>query len=127
MELELQKYEIHSNEYMIYDCNRNHYKFGEREARVMCSQSIGLETRKIIVGPIIKGDEVTLVLYNPDGSISEPQTDDIRVFVKYLDEAGYERMSRSDSGATSSDEVHRVCRMAFFENFVQKYNLQKAE
>lgn len=42
MELELQKYECGSEDYLIYDCNRNRYEFGAREARVMCSLNIGI-------------------------------------------------------------------------------------
>ena len=125
MGFELQKYECNHKEYMVYDCNRNHYKFGSREAKVMCSQSVGLETIKIIVGPIIENGDVTVVLYNPDGSKAEPQTDDIKVFSKYLDEAGYERTKRSDSGICSNDDVRKVCKMSFFENFIEKYNMKK--
>lgn len=125
MGLELQKYECHNKEYMIYDCNVNHYAFGGREARVMCSQSIGLTTMKVIVGPIIQNGDMTVVLYNPDGTIAEPQVDDIKVFSKYLEEAGYERTPRSDSGRSADDEVHKICKMAFFENFIEKYHIKK--
>lgn len=127
MELELQKYEYHNQEYLVYDCNRNHYKFGAREARVMCSQSVGLTIQKIIVGPIIQENaEMSLLLYNPDGTRAEPQAEDILVFSKYLEEAGYERTPRSSSGQISPEDVRRVCKMAFFEKFVEKYNLKEA-
>ena len=52
MELELQKYECGSEDYLIYDCNRNRYEFGAREARVMCSLNIGISVRRVLVGPI---------------------------------------------------------------------------
>ena len=50
MELELQKYECGSEDYLIYDCNRNRYEFGAREARVMCSLNIGISVRRVLVG-----------------------------------------------------------------------------
>ena len=126
MGFELQKYECRNHEYLIYDCNKNNYEFGAREARVMCSQSIGLITEKILVGPVIRKNDMTLYIYNPDGSLSQPQTDDIRVFAKYLEDAGYDRVPRSDSGMScDSEEIRKICKMAFFENFIEKYNLKK--
>ena len=126
MEFEVQKYQCRNQEYLIYDCNKNSYEFGAREARVMCSQSIGVTTAKIIVGPIMQKDEMTLSIYNPDGTFSEPQLDDIKVFVKYLEDAGYDRTPRSDSGLScDSEEIRKISKMAFFENFIEKYNLKK--
>ena len=126
MEFEVQKYQCRNHEYLIYDCNRNDYEFGAREARVMCSQSIGVTARKILVGPVLRKDDMTLSIYNPDGTVSEPQMEDIKVFAKYLEDAGYERTRRSDSGLScDSEEIRKVCKMAFFENFIEKYNLKK--
>ena len=125
MGLELQKYEYLENEYLIYDCNKYHYAFGTREARVMCSQSVGLITKKIIVGPIMKGEEMTLELYNPDGTKAEPQVEDIKVFARYLVDAGYDRIPRSGSGLSCDEEVRKVCRMAFCDGFIEKYNLKE--
>ena len=126
MVLELQKYECYNEEYLIYDCNKNHYEFGAREARVMCSQGIGLIAKKVIVGPIIRNNEISLRLYNPDGSDAEPQVEDIMVFAKYLEDAGYPTTLRSDSGRRSNEAVHKVCKMAFFENFIAKYDLKES-
>lgn len=125
MEFEVQKYECHDKEYLVYDCNRNEYSFGEREVKVMCSQSVGLDTVKFIVGPIVTDGEISVLLYNPDGTKAEPQTDDLKVFSKYLEEAGYERTPRSASGQFTDDEVRKVCKMAFYENFINKYNIKK--
>ena len=125
MGLELQKYEYLENEYLIYDCNKYHYAFGTREARVMCSQSVGLITKKIIVGPIMKGEEMTLELYNPDGTKAEPQVEDIKVFARYLVDAGYDRIPRSGSDLSCDEEVRKVCRMAFCDGFIEKYNLKE--
>ena len=128
MEFEVQKYACRNHEYLIYDCNKNNYEFGAREARVMCSQSIGLITEKILVGPIMDKNDMTLYIYNPDGTLSEPQTDDIKVFVKYLEDAGYDRTPRSDSGIScDSEEIRKISKMAFFENFIEKYNLKKVD
>lgn len=128
MEFELQKYEYHEHEYLIYDCNRNKYEFGAREARVMCSQRAGLITKKILVGPVMRKNDMTLYIYNPDGTLSEPQLDDIMVFAKYLEDAGYDRTPRSDGGRScDNEEIHKVSKMAFFDNFIEKYNLKKAD
>ncbi len=126
MEFEVQKYSCRNHEYLIYDCNKNEYAFGAREARVMCSQSVGLTTRKILVGPVMHKDDMTLYIYNPDGTLAEPQTDDMKVFAKYLEDAGYERTKRSDSGRScDGEEIRKVCKMAFFDHFIEKYNLKK--
>ena len=126
MQFEVQKYACRNHEYLIYDCNKNKYEFGAREARVMCSQSIGLITEKILVGPVMDKNDMTLYIYNPDGTLSEPQTDDIKVFAQYLEDAGYERTLRSGSGIScDSEEIRKISKMAFFENFIEKYNLKK--
>lgn len=124
MELELQKYECRSEDYLIYDSNRNRYEFGAREARVMCSLNIGISVKRVLVGPVMQQGGMTFLIYNSDGTRSKPQTDDVRVFAKYLADAGYERMVRSGSGQSCDDEnIRKVCRITFFENFVEKYNL----
>lgn len=126
MRFEVQKYECHNQEYLIYDCNKNEYEFGAREARVMCSQSVGVTTTKILVGPIMQKNDMTLSIYNPDGTCSEPQLDDMKVFAKYLEDAGYDRTPHSDSGLScDSEEIRKISKMAFFENFIEKYNLKK--
>lgn len=126
MRFEVQKYECRNQEYLIYDCNKNEYEFGAREARVMCSQNIGVTTAKILVGPIIQKNDMTLSIYNPDGTCSEPQLDDMKVFAKYLEDAGYDRTPYSDSGLScDSEEIRKISKMAFFENFIEKYNLKK--
>lgn len=130
MKLELQKYECQSDEYLIYDCNRNDFIFGAREAKVMCSVGAGLCTKRVLVGPIIDEGHgtMTVVIYNPDGTESEPQVNDIKVFSKYLVDAGYDRTPRSGSGACSDDEqIHKVYKMQFFDNFIEKYNLKQAQ
>ena len=123
MELELQKYECRNEDYLIYDCNRNRYEFGAREARVMCSLNIGISVRKVLVGPLRQNTGMTFLIYNPDGTLSVPQRDDVNVFEKYLDDAGYERVAHTDDGK----EVRKVCKIAFFENFVEKYNLTECK
>ena len=86
MELELQKYECGSEDYLIYDCNRNRYEFGAREARVMCSLNIGISVRRVLVGPIWQTTGMTFLIYDSDGTLSAPQTEDVKVFEKYLNE-----------------------------------------
>ena len=125
MQFEVQKYQCHDKEYLLYDCNRNEYEIGGREVKVMCSQSVGLETEKFIVGPIVANNDISVILYNPDGTKAEPQADDLKVFSKYLEEAGYDRTPRSGSGQFTDDEVRKVCKMAFYENFINKYNIRK--
>lgn len=129
MELELQKYECQNEEYLIYDCTRNRYEFGAREARVMCSQSAGLCVRKVLVGPIIKSSmkgDLTMKIYNPDGTTAKPQLQDVKVFLKYLQDAGYEQTPRSDTGIYYvAEDIKKVCRMVFFEKFLEKYYIQQ--
>ena len=121
MELELQKYECGSEDYLIYDCNRNRYEFGAREARVMCSLNIGISVRRVLVGPIWQTTGMTFLTYNSDGTLSVPQTEDVKVFEKYLNDAGYEKTACLDH------EIRKVCKIAFFENFVEKYQLTECK
>ena len=123
--LEVFKYECQNNEYMIYDSNKNEFEFGEREVRVMCSLEVGLMTKKILVIPVRNENDLTVEMYNPDGTLADPQLDDMKVFAKYLDDAGYHRTLRSNCGRCSDEEVKMITKMAFFDSFILKYNLKK--
>lgn len=125
MVLELFKYECQNNEYLIYDSNKNEFEFGGREARVMCSLEVGLMTKKFLVIPPIT-NHMTVEMYNPDGTQAQPQLEDMKVFARYLEDAGYERTLRSNCGRSCDEEVKKVSKMAFFDNFIMKYNLKKA-
>ncbi len=95
----------------------------------MCSVGAGLCTKRVLVGPIIDKNygTMTVVIYNPDGTVTDPQVNDIKVFSKYLEDAGYDRTPRSGSGAYSAEEeIRKVYKMQFFENFIEKYNLKQA-
>lgn len=127
MVFELFKYECRNREYLIYDSNKNEFEFGGREARVMCSLEVGLMTQKFLVIPQTVGREPTVLMYNPDGTLAQPQIEDMKVFSKYLEDAGYERMRRSSSGRCTDESVHKICKMAFFDNFIVKYNLTRKE
>lgn len=126
MVLELYKYECQNNEYLIYDSNKNEFEFGGREARVMCSLEVGLMTKKFLVIPPVQ-NQMTVKMYNPDGTQAQPQLEDMKVFARYLEDAGYERTPRSNCGRISDEEVKKVSKMAFFDNFILKYNLKKAQ
>lgn len=127
MVLELFKYECQNNEYLIYDSNKNEFEFGGREARVMCSLEVGLMTKKFLVIPQTTGVDFTVIPYNPDGTQAQPQLEDVKVLSKYLEDAGYDRMRRSSSGRCADERVHKICKMAFFDNFILKYNLTRKE
>lgn len=126
MVLELFKYECHNNEYLIYDSNKNEFEFGGREARVMCSLEVGLMTKKILVIPQTADADIKVLLYNPDGTPAQSQKEDVEVFSKYLEDAGYEKVCRFND-ICADKNVHKICKMAFFDNFISKYNLIRKE
>ena len=43
----------------------------------------------MLEGPVISEDRISMVVWNPDGSIAEKSGNGVRIFAKYLKDAGY--------------------------------------
>lgn len=85
----LRKYHGLGNDYLVYDPNRNDYLLQERQVETLCRRNIGVGADGILYGPFFNGDEMSVRIFNPDGSEAEKSGNGIRIFSKYLRDTGY--------------------------------------
>ena len=88
-EITLRKYHGLGNDYLVYDPNRNDCLLTERQVEALCRRNIGVGADGILYGPFQSGDELSVRIFNPDGSEAEKSGNGIRIFSRYLKDAGY--------------------------------------
>ncbi len=88
-EITLRKYHGLGNDYLIYDPNRNGNLLQERQVEALCKRNVGVGADGILYGPFFDGEDIMVRIFNPDGSEAEKSGNGIRIFSKYLKDAGY--------------------------------------
>ena len=88
-EMILRKYHGVGNDYLIFDPKRNDVALNERLIRQLCRRNIGVGADGILYGPVIEDKKIKVRIFNPDGSEAEKSGNGIRIFSKYLKDAGY--------------------------------------
>lgn len=89
MRISVEKYHGLGNDYLVYDPNKNKMKLNPANVQLMCNRNFGVGADGILEGPILDGDRISMVVWNPDGSIAEKSGNGVRIFAKYLKDAGY--------------------------------------
>lgn len=89
MKLKLQKYHGLGNDYLVYDPNRNEGKLSKQQIQKICNRNFGVGSDGILIGPIWKDNKLSVRIMNPDGSEAEKSGNGVRIFAKYLKDAGY--------------------------------------
>lgn len=88
-EITLRKYHGLGNDYLIYDPQRNASLLQERQIEQLCRRNIGVGADGILYGPFFEENEIKVRIFNPDGSEAEKSGNGIRIFSRYLKDAGY--------------------------------------
>jgi diaminopimelate epimerase len=94
MNITLEKYHGLGNDYLIFDPNKNELELTEESVRLICNRNFGVGSDGLLVGPILGQDKLELKILNPDGSEAELSGNGVRIFGKYLKDAGYVQKSR---------------------------------
>ena len=100
----LQKYHGLGNDYLVLDPNKNKIHLLERHIVKLCRSNIGAGADGILYGPIWQDEKLYVKIFNPDGSEAERSGNGVRIFAKYLLDAGYIR-HRPFSLYTKAGEV----------------------
>lgn len=85
----MHKYHGLGNDYLVLDPNKNKIHLQERKIEMLCRRNFGVGADGILYGPILEGDKIKVSIYNPDGSEAERSGNGVRIFAKYLKDAGY--------------------------------------
>lgn len=89
MRIVVEKYHGLGNDYLVYDPNKNKLKLNSSNVQLICNRNFGVGADGILEGPIMDGERISMVVWNPDGSIAEKSGNGVRIFAKYLKDAGY--------------------------------------
>ncbi len=103
MKMELQKYHGLGNDYLVYDPKNNTLPLNEQRIKLICDRNFGAGSDGILFGPISGGGKIAVKIYNPDGSEAEKSGNGVRIFSKYLKDAGYVTGSHFILGTLGGD------------------------
>lgn len=96
MKIVLERYHGLGNDYLVFDPNKNELKLSKDNVEMLCNRNMGLGSDGILEGPYIGEKQMTLKIWNPDGSIAEKSGNGVRIFAKYLKDAGYVQKKNYD-------------------------------
>lgn len=85
----LKKYHGLGNDYLVYDPNKNEELLQERQIALLCRRNVGVGADGILYGPFFEENKINVRIFNPDGSEAERSGNGIRIFSRYLKDAGY--------------------------------------
>lgn len=89
MKVILEKYHGLGNDYFVFDPNKNELELTEGNTKLICNKNFGMGSDGILIGPLFKEDGIFVKVLNPDGSEAENSGNGVRIFAKYLKDAGY--------------------------------------
>ena len=89
MKVTLERYHGLGNDYVVFDPNKNELSLTEENVKMICDRNAGLGSDGVLEGPVLKESGMYVKVWNPDGSISETSGNGVRIFAKYLKDAGY--------------------------------------
>lgn len=105
MNITLEKYHGLGNDYLIFDPNKNELTLTEENIRLICNRNFGVGSDGLLVGPIIGQDKLEVKILNPDGSEAEISGNGVRIFGKYLKDAGYVQKNRFTINTLSGQQT----------------------
>ena len=89
MEIIIEKYHGLGNDYFVFDPNKNELKLTEKNVKLLCDKNFGMGSDGVLEGPIMTEEGIGVRIWNPDGSTAAQSGNGVRIFAKYLKDAGY--------------------------------------
>lgn len=83
------KYHALGNDYIVVDPNYLSAAMTEDNIRTLCDRNFGIGSDGILYGPLTAEEPFEVRIFNPDGSEAEKSGNGLRIFAKYLFDAGY--------------------------------------
>ena len=87
--MHFRKYHGLGNDYLVIDPNVHDVALAPGTIRMICDRNFGIGADGILYGPIKSGGNLSLRIFNPDGSEAEKSGNGLRIFAKYLFENKY--------------------------------------
>jgi len=89
MEVHFRKYHGLGNDYLVINPNVYDVDLTLENVRLICDRNFGIGSDGILYGPIKNSDNLSVKIFNPDGSEAEKSGNGLRIFAKYLFENKY--------------------------------------
>ncbi len=87
--MDFYKYHGLGNDYIVIDPKSTKIELNPDRIKLICDRNFGIGSDGILYGPVFNNENITLRIYNPDGSEAEKSGNGIRIFSRYLVDAGY--------------------------------------
>lgn len=87
--MEVHKYHALGNDYLVYDPKFNTMELNEERIKRICDRNFGVGSDGILFGPEFRDGKPVVRIFNPDGGEAEKSGSGVRIFSKYLKDAGY--------------------------------------
>ena len=102
--MEFVKYQGIGNDYLVYDVMKNKEELNKEQIKKICDRNFGVGADGILAGPYIDEEKkIRVRVFNSDGSEAERAGNGIRIFARYLKDAGYtlsERLTLETAGGS---------------------------
>ena len=89
MEVHFRKYHGLRNDYLVIDPNVYDVDLTPDNIRLICDRNLGIGSDGILYGPMKSENNLSVRIFNPDGSEAEKSGNGLRIFAKYLYESKY--------------------------------------
>jgi diaminopimelate epimerase len=89
MDVHFKKYHGLGNDYLVIDPNVGDINLTPDAIRLICDRHFGIGSDGVLYGPVRSGNNLSVKIFNPDGSEAEKSGNGLRIFAKYLFEKGY--------------------------------------
>jgi len=86
---DFRKYHGLGNDYIVIDPNKNRLTLDKDTIVAICDRNKGVGSDGILYGPMVEGDQISLRIFNPDGSEAEKSGNGLRIFSRYLFDEKY--------------------------------------
>lgn len=83
------KYHALGNDYIVADPKVLGVPMTGEAVRLLCDRHFGVGSDGVLYGPLTKEEPYKVRIFNPDGSEAEKSGNGLRIFAKYLADAGY--------------------------------------
>ena len=89
MQAHFKKYHGLGNDYLVIDPNVFEINLTPDAVRLICDRHFGVGADGILYGPVGSGSDLSVRIFNPDGSEAEKSGNGLRIFARYLYENKY--------------------------------------
>jgi diaminopimelate epimerase len=89
MKINIERYHGLGNDYLVFDPNKNQLTLNPKNVAMLCNRHMGLGSDGVLEGPFMEEGQMSLKIWNPDGSIAKASGNGVSIFGKYLKDKAY--------------------------------------